>query len=84
MRPDEEAIPTLTDVVAFDRRGVLSPRALADLQAELSARVQRLVEELVHSASREVEAVLMERICDQLRQHLPELLDQVIRDRLIK
>lgn len=77
-------IPTLTDVVP-DQAGVrLSPEALADLHAELTARVQRLTEELIHNASREMEALLQERVCDALRAQLPDLLEQVLRDRRIK
>jgi hypothetical protein len=84
MKRDEESIPTLTDVVPVDRQGRLSPQAVADLQAALAARVERLADELVHDASREIEALLQERIRDELRAQLPDLVEQVLRERRIK
>jgi len=81
---EDDAIPTLTEVVTLQGESTLSPELLADLQADLTARVVRLTEELMHSASREVEGVLFERVCDRLRAHLPDLVDQVLKDRLTK
>ena len=37
------------------------------MQAEISARVMRLAEELMREASRELETILLKRVCDQLR-----------------
>ena len=84
MKRDDDQIPTLTDVVELDQTGGLAPEQLARLQAELTARVSRLAEELMHQASREVEAVLFERVVDRLRARLPELVDQVLKEQLMK
>jgi hypothetical protein len=85
-RPSDDDIPTLTDVVSFDTSEAppLTDEALAELQAELTARVFQLAEELMHDASKEIEALMFERVCDRLRAQLPDLVDQVLRDRLIK
>jgi hypothetical protein len=84
VKHDDDQIPTLTDVVELESTPGLSPEQLAQLQAELTARVSRLAEELMHAASREVEAVLFERVFDRLRARLPELVDQVLKDQLMK
>ncbi len=75
---DDEIIPTLTDVVTPGRTG-LPEAVLGAVQADLSARVMKLAEELVHNASREMEAVMLERVCDRLRDELPQLIDATLR-----
>lgn len=75
----EEAIPTLTDIVDLDSTA-LSPEERAAVRAEITARVLKLADELLHEASREIEAVLFERVCDRLRAQLPELVDAVLRE----
>ena len=84
MTGDDDAIPTLTDVVSLDASPGLSPEELAELREDLTLRLVRLTEQLMHSASLEVEAVLFERVADRLRAQLPELIDQVLRERLIR
>jgi hypothetical protein len=85
MSSNEDRIPTLTDVVALEESvEPLTEEELEELQADISARVLRLAEDLVHSAAREVEDVIFSRIFDQLRMQLPGIIDQVLKDRLIK
>ncbi len=84
MKHDDDQIPTLTDVVEMESAATLTPEQLAQVQAELTARVARLTEELMHEAVRDVEALLFERVLDRLRARLPELVDQVLKDRLMK
>lgn len=85
MSRDEDRIPTLTDVVTVEESAEpLTPEELEELQADISVRVLRLAEELMHSASREMEDVLFSRVFDQLRAQLPGIIDQVLKDRLIK
>lgn len=79
-RHDEDAIPTLTDVVDLGP-AALSPEVRAALQADITARVLRVAEELLHEASQEVQSVLLERVCDRLRARLPELIDAALRER---
>ena len=84
VKHDDDLIPTLTDVVELESAPTLTPEQLTQVQAELTARVSRLAEELMHEAVRDVEALLFERVLDRLRAHLPELVDQVLKDRLMK
>jgi hypothetical protein len=78
--PRRDAIPTLTDVVGSDR-GPLSVEERKAVQAEITARVLKLAEQLLREASREVEMVLFESVCERLRARLPELIDAVLRER---
>lgn len=76
-------IPVLTEVVTPGVAPV--PEAtLAAIQAELSARLLKLSEELLHSAARDMEAVLLERVRDQLKAALPDIIDETLRTRLRK
>lgn len=82
MTPErDEDIPTLTDVVSLEPRGI-APETLAALHADLTAAVIKLAEELLHAASREMEAVMFERVCDRLRARLPEIVDRALKERL--
>src|SRR5688572_21907673 len=73
----DENIPVLRDVVTPGTTA-LPEAALAALQADLSARVMKLADELVHNAAREMEAVMIERVCDRLRDELPSLIEQAL------
>lgn len=77
--PVDDDIPTLTDVVELDSPG-LTAEELAAVQAEITARVLELADELLREASGEVEAILFERVSDRLRALLPELIDTVLRE----
>ena len=79
-RSHDDAIPTLTDVVELGAPA-LSAEERAALQADISARVLRVAEELLHEASQEIEATLLERVCDRLRARLPELIEAALRER---
>ena len=41
-----------------------------------------LTDELLHSAAREIEAVLLERVIDRLRAALPEIVAAALREQL--
>lgn len=82
MSPErDEEIPTLTEVVSLEPRGI-PPEVMAALHADLTAAVLKLAGELLHAASRDMEAVLFERVCDRLRDQLPEIVDRALRERL--
>jgi hypothetical protein len=78
---DEQDIPTLTDIVT---PGAAPPpeAMLAAVQAEITARAMKLAEELLHNTAREMEALLLEKVCDQLRSRLPDIIDETLRARL--
>lgn len=71
-------VPTLTEVIT---PGSAPPpeAALAAVQADITLRASKLAEELLHGAAREIEAVLLEKVCDQLRSALPEIIDDALR-----
>jgi len=61
---------------------LLAEEDLAALQAELVSRTLNLTDELLHSAAREVEAIMIERVTDRLRAALPELVAAALREQL--
>ncbi len=60
----------------------LSDDDIAALQATLVSRMMNLTDELLHAASREIEAVMFERVIDRLRAALPELVAAALREQL--
>ena len=62
--------------------GLLTEEDLAALQAQLVDRTLKLTDELLHSAAREIEAVLLERVIDRLRAALPEIVAAALREQL--
>ncbi len=61
---------------------VLSDDDISALQATLVSRMMNLTDELLHAASREIEAVMFERVIDRLRAALPELVAAALREQL--
>ena len=62
--------------------GLLTEEDIAALQALLVSRTMNLTDELLHSAAREIEAVMFERVIDRLRAALPELVAAALREHL--
>lgn len=62
--------------------GLLAEEDVAALQALLVSRTLNLTDELLHSAAREIEAVMFERVIDRLRAALPELVAAALREQL--
>ena len=85
---DRTRIPVLTDIVARPRRSAadeltrptLSESEIAELQVRIATGSFMLVEKLLHSAFKEMEAVLFDEVVSRLRNELPELIDQVLRE----
>jgi hypothetical protein len=90
-------LPILTDVVELHATGsfpkperapeaesasLLSDEEFAALQALLVSRTLNLTDELLHSAAREIEAVMFERVIDRLRAALPEIVSAALREPL--
>jgi Zn-dependent M32 family carboxypeptidase len=76
---DPREIPILTDAV--EKNG--GPYAFLDAKAVHAAIVTEtlnLADSLLHQATKEIEATLFERVFDQLRAQLPELVDRVLRE----
>lgn len=85
---DRTRIPVLTDIVARPRRSAademarptLSESELAELQVRITTGSFMLVEKLLHGAVKEMEAVLFDEVISRLRNELPELIDQALRE----
>jgi uncharacterized protein (DUF2267 family) len=77
-----EDIPVLTDVVEPDGRSSKyiddTVLFLGELEAHLTAVIHEQADELVHNALREMEALLLEQVCDRLKAELPGLISRVI------
>jgi hypothetical protein len=67
---------------AAEQTGIHSVEELSALQADLVGRTLNLTDELLHSAARELEGVLLERVVDRLRAALPEIVSQALREHL--
>ncbi len=87
---DKSRIPTLTNVVSPAPSAVpaappsLGEAEIAELQTRLSAESFALVERLLHSAMKELEATLFDEVINRLRAELPDLVDNVLREHLEK
>jgi hypothetical protein len=85
---DRSRIPVLTDAVARPRRSAADELArpalpeaeLAELQVRIATGSFMLVERLLHSACKEMEATLFDEVISRLRSELPDLIDQALRD----
>ena len=86
-------IPVLTEVVAARSGDTETEPAdnealeefesqLAELQTRLSSSTYELLDRLLHSAFKEMEAALFEQVSNRLRQELPELVDRILREQL--
>ncbi|MBW3568262.1 MAG: hypothetical protein KY410_09970, partial [Proteobacteria bacterium] len=84
-------IPELEDVVETSSPAEPAPPPNLDMFADLAIDVERLREELLDQLSGEIEIVVAQvradieqtlrvRLDAQLRDRLPEILDQVLRD----
>lgn len=60
--------------------GIDSAEELAALQADIVGRALNLTDELLHSAAREMEGVMFERVLDRLRAALPEIVAAALRE----
>ena len=62
--------------LSFSDRQIL----IAELQTKLSAGAITLTEQLLHFAMLEMDAMLFEQVLDQLRQKLPEFVNEKDKD----
>jgi hypothetical protein len=77
--PDPRDIPVLTEAV--ERDGVLYTVVDSKaLHAALVTETLKLADSLLHQAAKDMEGILFERVFDQLRARLPELIDAMLRE----
>ena len=79
---DPRDIPILTESVEKD----MSVPALYDTKSVHAAVVTEtlnLADSLLHQAAKSIEATLFERVFDELKAQLPELVDRILREQAI-
>ena len=76
-----DAVPMLHDVVDTEASRQAD---LVALQADLTSLTRELTDRLLHTALQEMESALFERVSDQLRDELPDLIERVLKDHLEK
>src|SRR5260370_41949099 len=76
---DPRDIPILTEEAEKSAANLASLDVKA-VHAALVTETLNLADSLLHRAAKDIEAALFERVFDQLRAQLPELVDRVLRD----
>src|ERR1700693_4584126 len=77
---DPRDIPILTEEAEKNAASLASVDVKA-VHAALVTETLNLADSLLHRAAKDIEAALFERVFDQLRAQLPELVDRVLRER---
>jgi Zn-dependent M32 family carboxypeptidase len=72
-------IPILTEAV--EEIGEAPPQFdPKELHAAILTETLQLTDSLLHQAAKDIEATLFERVFDQLRAQLPDLVDRILRE----
>ena len=85
MQPDPHDlrdIPILTDAVEEIAAAAAAEADTKELHAAILTETLQLADSLLHQAVKDIEATLFERVFDQLRAQLPELVDRILREHL--
>src|SRR5882724_11639750 len=78
---DRRDIPILTEEAEkHDANNHLASLDVKAVHAALVTETLNLADSLLHRAAKDSEAALFERVLDQLRAQLPELVDRVLRE----
>jgi hypothetical protein len=83
----ERSVPVLTDVIPEPEAPApglpeLDEEAITELQTQIATQGFILMERLVRDAFREAEMTVLTDVISRLRQELPELVDDILRERL--
>jgi Zn-dependent M32 family carboxypeptidase len=79
---DPRDIPILTEEVEGSDANLASLDVKA-VHAALVTETLNLADSLLHRAAKDIEAALFERVFDQLRAQLPELVDRALREHAV-
>jgi Zn-dependent M32 family carboxypeptidase len=80
--PDLRDIPILTDAV--EEVTAAPPEAASEaLCAAISSATLQLADSLLRQAAKDIEATLFERVFDELRAQLPDLVDRIVREHTV-
>jgi Zn-dependent M32 family carboxypeptidase len=75
---DPRDIPILTEEA--QKNASLASLDVKAVHAALVSETLNLADSLLHRAAKDIEAALFERVFDQLRAQLPELVDRVLHE----
>jgi hypothetical protein len=85
-------IPVLGEAVAGTGRPVLkkavqvgpavAPEVIEDLHNELVGKVRSMAEAMLHTAIRDAEAAMVEQLSLRLESELPEMIREILQQRL--
>lgn len=81
-------IPVLTEEIGEGPEAADEPLArdtealIAELQTQLASSTFALTDEILRKAFAEMEASVFEQITGRLRRELPEMIDELLRERL--
>jgi hypothetical protein len=78
----EPVIPILTEAVERPAGETDRETLIAELQTQLAASTFALTEDVMRTAFAEMEASIFEQITGRLRRELPEMIDNLLRERL--
>ncbi len=76
---DPRDIPILTEAVNTDGTAYAVFDAKS-VHAAIVTETLKLADSLLHQATKDIEAILFERVLDRLHAQLPELVDRVLRE----
>lgn len=79
---DPRDIPILTETVEKDGIGVALYYTKTVHAAVVTATLN-LADSLLHQVAKDIEAALFERVFDELKAQLPELVDRVLREQAV-
>jgi Zn-dependent M32 family carboxypeptidase len=79
--PDPRDIPILTEAIEQDQTVTLNTK---DASSALICETIKLADSLLHTAVKDIEATLFERVLDKLRAELPELVNRVLAEQADK
>ena len=85
--PQDKQIPVLTDIVPerpapAGEPACLDDEAITELQTQIATEGFVLMERLLREAFREIEMTVLTDVISRLRQELPEIVDDVLREKL--
>ncbi len=71
-------IPVLTEAIDMEGRQPLPVLDNDELRAAIVTETMKLVDSLVHQATKDIEAILYERVFDRMRAELPGLVERIL------
>jgi uncharacterized small protein (DUF1192 family) len=81
--PDPRDIPILTEAIEREKEQTVTLN-IKDAASALISETIELADSLLHTAVKDIEGTLFERVLDKLRAELPELVNRVLAEQANK